>query len=161
MAWCFTTRASATTVLTMHPCVSQCLGVKYFLGCIFFRQTPFYSCLLRHMIYPENISWLFTEILLFFLIRPSPYHPSFNKLFTFGSFELYKRPLVYWSWSKHQRKLLSLYALSLSVIFTRTNYSAKHAWPCYKKISSWWWRHDMDRFFTLLALSSLVQNQSW
>ena len=28
MAWCFSTRASVTTVLTMHPCVSRCLRVK-------------------------------------------------------------------------------------------------------------------------------------
>ena len=28
MTWCFSTRASVATVLTMHPCVSQCLGVK-------------------------------------------------------------------------------------------------------------------------------------
>ena len=28
MAWCFSTRASVATVLTMHPCVSQCLRVK-------------------------------------------------------------------------------------------------------------------------------------
>ena len=31
MAWCFSTRASVATVLTMHPCVSQCLGVNHFL----------------------------------------------------------------------------------------------------------------------------------
>ena len=29
MAWCFSTRASVATVLTMHPYVSRCLGVKY------------------------------------------------------------------------------------------------------------------------------------
>ena len=28
MAWCFSTRASVATVLTMHPCVSWCLGVR-------------------------------------------------------------------------------------------------------------------------------------
>ena len=28
MAWCFSTRASVATVLTMHPCVSRCLRVK-------------------------------------------------------------------------------------------------------------------------------------
>ena len=28
MAWCFSTRASVAMVLTMHPCVSQCLRVK-------------------------------------------------------------------------------------------------------------------------------------
>ena len=28
MAWHFSTRASVATVLTMHPCISQCLGVK-------------------------------------------------------------------------------------------------------------------------------------
>ena len=28
MAWCFSTRASVATVLTTHPCVSRCLGVK-------------------------------------------------------------------------------------------------------------------------------------
>ena len=28
MAWCFSTRASVTTVLTTHPCVSRCLRVK-------------------------------------------------------------------------------------------------------------------------------------
>ena len=28
MAWCFGTRASVATVLTMHPCISQCLRVK-------------------------------------------------------------------------------------------------------------------------------------
>ena len=28
MAWCFSTRASVTTVLTTHPCVSQCLRVN-------------------------------------------------------------------------------------------------------------------------------------
>ena len=30
MAWCFSTRASVATVLTMHPCVSRCLGDKDF-----------------------------------------------------------------------------------------------------------------------------------
>ena len=28
MAWCFSTRASVATVLTTHPCISQCLRVK-------------------------------------------------------------------------------------------------------------------------------------
>ena len=28
MAWCFSTRASVSTVLTTHPCVSRCLRVK-------------------------------------------------------------------------------------------------------------------------------------
>ena len=28
LAWCFSTRASVATVLTMHPCVSRCLRVK-------------------------------------------------------------------------------------------------------------------------------------
>ena len=28
MAWCFSTRASVTTVLTTHPCVSRCLRVN-------------------------------------------------------------------------------------------------------------------------------------
>ena len=28
MAWCFSTRASVTTVLSAHPCVSSCLWVK-------------------------------------------------------------------------------------------------------------------------------------
>ena len=28
MAWCFSTRASVATVLTMHPCVSRCLRVN-------------------------------------------------------------------------------------------------------------------------------------
>ena len=28
MAWCFSTRTSVTTVLTMHPCVSRCLRVN-------------------------------------------------------------------------------------------------------------------------------------
>ena len=28
MAWYFTTRASVATVLTTHPCISRCLGVK-------------------------------------------------------------------------------------------------------------------------------------
>ena len=28
MAWCFSTRASVATVLTMHPCISRCLGVE-------------------------------------------------------------------------------------------------------------------------------------
>ena len=29
MAWCFSTRASVATVLTMHPCVSWCLRFNY------------------------------------------------------------------------------------------------------------------------------------
>ena len=28
MAWCFSTRASVATVLTTHPCVARCLGIK-------------------------------------------------------------------------------------------------------------------------------------
>ena len=28
MTWCFSTRASVATVLTRHPCISQCLKVK-------------------------------------------------------------------------------------------------------------------------------------
>ena len=28
MSWCFSTRASVATVLSMHPCVSSCLGVN-------------------------------------------------------------------------------------------------------------------------------------
>ena len=28
MAWCFSTRASVATVLTTHPCISQCLRVN-------------------------------------------------------------------------------------------------------------------------------------
>ena len=28
MAWCFSTKASVATVLTMHPCVSWCLRVN-------------------------------------------------------------------------------------------------------------------------------------
>ena len=35
MAWCFSTRASVATVLTMHPCVSRCLRVK-----IYFAHIP-------------------------------------------------------------------------------------------------------------------------
>ena len=31
MAWCFSTRASVATVLSMHPCVSSCLWVKKYL----------------------------------------------------------------------------------------------------------------------------------
>ena len=31
MTWCFSTRASVATVLTMHPCVSRCLTVKVWI----------------------------------------------------------------------------------------------------------------------------------
>ena len=47
MAWCFSTRASVATVLTTHPCVSQCLRVKYSLSKISF------------MVYYSYILWVY------------------------------------------------------------------------------------------------------
>ena len=41
MAWCFSTRASVATVLTTHPCVSQCLRVKHH---IHIQKLPMYTC---------------------------------------------------------------------------------------------------------------------
>ena len=47
MAWCFSTKASVATVLTTHPCVSQCLRVKLY-GLASFWKAPWCDFLIKN-----------------------------------------------------------------------------------------------------------------
>ena len=61
MAWCFSTRASVATVLTTHPCVSRCSGVKvswsHFMSfCCLYLWQAFIFC---HQSYSETVLVLY------------------------------------------------------------------------------------------------------
>ena len=64
MAWCFSTRASVATVLTTHPCVSQCLRVNPLRqrqnGCHF--ADNIFKCIFLN----KNV-WISLKILLKFV----------------------------------------------------------------------------------------------
>ena len=58
MAWCFSTRASVTTSLNTHPCVSNCLGVKRDKFLTKYSWWPSYNFPWRI----EKYSWLINHV---------------------------------------------------------------------------------------------------
>ena len=67
MAWCFSTRASVATVLTMHPCISQCLRVNEKS-----KMKTFWLTLLQFLtaLTIKKLSNIFQNIILFSNIVP-------------------------------------------------------------------------------------------